>query len=66
MPGLLLGLCPFFLSLILGNNALFWFGLLQTSAASGDWLSLWLLRRIPGGTWVADHPTRVGCQLVEV
>jgi hypothetical protein len=65
MPGLLLGICPFLLSLVLGNGALFWFGFLQTSAASGDWLSLWLIRRVPGGTLVADHPTRVGCTLVE-
>lgn len=65
MPGFLLGLVPFWLSLMVGNGALFWFGLLQTSAASGDWVSLWVIRRVPGGTRVADHPTRIGCTLAE-
>jgi hypothetical protein len=65
MPGLVLGLLPFILSLALGNGALLWFSIFQTAAASGDWLILWLLRNLKGGTLVEDHPSRAGCYAFE-
>ena len=61
MPGLVLGILPFFLSLITGNNGLLWFSILQTAAASGDWVILLMLRNVKNGTLVEDHPTRAGC-----
>lgn len=65
MPGLLLGIIPYIFSLLFANGGLFWFGLVHTSAASGDWLILWLIRNIKAGSKVEDHPTRAGCYVIE-
>lgn len=65
MPGFVLGILPFLLSLPTGNRGLLWFGILQTAAASGDWLILFLLARVRRGTLVEDHPTRAGCYAYE-
>jgi len=65
LPGLILGIIPFVLSLILGNGDLFWFSLVHTSAAGGDWLILWLIRKVKAGMQVEDHPTHAGCYVLE-
>jgi hypothetical protein len=65
MPGLVLGLIPYLLSLLLGDGNLLWFGILHTVAAGGDWLVLWLIRTVKRGALVEDHPTRVGCFVLE-
>lgn len=65
MPGFVLGILPFILSLILGNGTLLWFSIIQTAAASGDWLILWILRNVKSGTFVEDHPSRAGCYVYE-
>ena len=65
MPGFMLGILPYFLSLALGDGNLFWFSLIHTSAAGGDWLILWLIRNVKGGTLVEDHPTNAGCYVIE-
>jgi hypothetical protein len=66
MPGFLLGILPFILSLVLGNNTLLWFSIIQTAAASGDFLILWLIRNVKSGALVEDHPSRAGCYIHEV
>jgi len=65
MPGLLLGILPYLLSLLTGNSALFWFSLLHTAGASGDFLILWLIRKVKSGRLVEDHPTHAGCYVIE-
>jgi len=65
MPGLVLGILPYILSLLLGDSNLFWFGLVHTAAASGDWLILWLIRNVKSGMLVEDHPTNAGCYVIE-
>jgi len=65
MPGFVLGTLPFCLSLVLGDSNLLWFSIIQTAAASGDWLILWLLRNVKGGMLVEDHPSRAGCYVYE-
>jgi hypothetical protein len=65
MPGLILGILPYFLSLVFGNGNLFWFGLVHTAAAGGDWLILWLIRNVKRGMLVEDHPTNAGCYVLE-
>jgi len=65
MPGLFLGILPYMLSLILGDGNLFWFSLVHTSAAGGDWLILWLIRKVQAGRQVEDHPTQAGCYVLE-
>ena len=65
MPGFILGILPFIFSLITGNQGSLWFGVIQTAAASGDWLILLVLRKVQSGTLVEDHPTRAGCYVYE-
>ena len=65
MPGFILGILPYFFSLVLGDGNLFWFGLVHTAGASGDWLVLWLIRKVRAGTYVKDHPTNAGCYVLD-
>lgn len=65
MPGFMLGILIYGLSLLLGDGNLFWFSLIHTSAAGGDWLVLWLIRNLKPGQLVEDHPTQAGCYVIE-
>jgi hypothetical protein len=64
-PGLLLGILPWIISLFTGNILLFFFGILYTTAASGDILILWIIRNVKRNTLVEDHPTNAGCYIFE-
>jgi hypothetical protein len=65
MPGFVLGMLVYVLSLVLGDGNLFWFSLIHTSAAGGDWLVLWLIRNLKPGQLIEDHPTQAGCYVIE-
>jgi putative zincin peptidase len=65
MPGFILGILTYILSVLLGDGNLFWFSLVHTSAAGGDWLILWLIRNVKAGMQVEDHPTNAGCYVIE-
>jgi hypothetical protein len=65
MPGLVLGILPYLYSLMSGDANWFWFGLVNTAAAGGDWLILWLIRNVRSGSLVEDHPTNAGCFVYE-
>ena len=65
MPGFLLGILTYIFSLALGDGNLFWFSLVHTAAAGGDWLILWLIRNVKAGSQVEDHPTNAGCYVIE-
>lgn len=65
MPGFILGILPYVLSLLLNDGNLFWLGLVHTAGAGGDWLVLWLIRNVKSGTLVEDHPTNAGCYVLE-
>lgn len=65
MPGLIVGIIPFILSLIMGDGNLFWFSVIHTTAAGGDWLILWTLRNVKRGALVEDHPSQAGCYVIE-
>lgn len=65
LPGFILGILMYFLSLVTGIGDLFWFSLIHTSAAGGDWLILWLIRYVKAGMQVEDHPTHAGCYVLE-
>jgi len=65
LPGFILGLFAYLLSLVFGNGDLFWFSLVHTSAAGGDWLILWLIRDVKAGMQVEDHPANAGCYVLE-
>jgi hypothetical protein len=64
-PGLLLGILPWLISLFTGNILLFFYGLLYTTAAGGDFLILWIIRNVKPNTLVEDHPTNAGCYIIE-
>ena len=65
MPGFVLGILVYLLSLALGDGSLLWFSLVHTAAAGGDWLILWLIRDVKPGMQVEDHPTNAGCYVIE-
>ncbi len=65
MPGLIVGIIPFILSLIIGDGNLLWFSMIHTIAAGGDWLILWIIRNIKKGAMVEDHPSQAGCYVIE-
>lgn len=65
MPGLLLGILPYLLSLLLGSFPLMLLALFFTLGAGGDALILWLLHGVAADQLVADHPTAVGCYLID-
>ncbi len=65
MPGIVLGIIPYVLALLLQNGWLLGFGLFFTLAAGGDILILWLLRNVKSGKKVQDHPDLVGCKVVD-
>jgi hypothetical protein len=65
MPGFILGILPYALSLLFSDGNLFWFGLVHTAGAGGDWLVLWMTRAVKRGTLVEDHPTHAGCYVIE-
>lgn len=65
MPLLVLGIFPSLIGIGMGNGRIMFFGFLFTIGAGGDMLVLWLIRGVRPGQLVEDHPTQVGCTLIE-
>lgn len=65
MPLVLMGLLPAGAAILLGRPLLMAWSLLFVLAAGGDLVVLWLIRRVPSGRLVQDHPTRAGCRVLE-
>ena len=65
MPGIVLGIVPSIVGLATGRGAWTGFGAILLAAAAGDALVLWSLRDVPPATLVRDHPSRVGCEIVD-
>lgn len=65
LPGLLLGLLPGLLGVLLGSFFVVALGFIFTLAAGGDFLILWLLRRVPRSAMIEDHPSKVGAYVLE-
>jgi len=64
-PGVLLGLVPVIIATWVGPTWLLFAGLLFLVAAAGDFLILWVLRKVPSHLLVQDHPSRAGCLVFE-
>jgi len=64
LPGLVLGAAPLAVGLAVGIWPITFYGFLMLVAAAGDLLILWILRGVPAGAWVQDHPRQVGCLVV--
>lgn len=64
-PSLVMGLFPYILGLLIGHAWLMNFGLLFILAAGGDLIVVWTLRKVHSDAMVIDHPTRVGCIVMD-
>mgnify|MGYP006278744029 CR=1 FL=1 len=64
LPGLVLGALPLAAGWWTGHWLTTFYGFLMLVAAAGDLLVLWILRGVPSGAWVQDHPLQVGCIVV--
>lgn len=65
LPALVLGVVPFLAALLTGVGWLAIFAFFMLITALGDAMILWMVRGAPAGTFVADHPSRAGCVLLE-
>lgn len=65
LPGLLLGIIPSIISIIFSFSWLLIYGIIFTIVSGGDFIILWLIRKIKNDQFVQDHPTRCGCTVVE-
>jgi hypothetical protein len=64
MPAVVMGVLPAVGAIVLGWPRLMAWSLVFVLAAGGDLVVLWLIRRVPAGRMVQDHPTRAGCQVL--
>lgn len=65
LPGLALGFLPYLAGLITGSGWICMVGLFFVFAAGGDLLTLWIIRGLRNSDLVQDHPSRVGCLVME-
>ncbi len=65
MPCLVLGVLPSAVAIAWGHGPLMAFGLFFTFVAGGDLVVLWLIRKVPAGKLVQDHPERAGCLVMD-
>ena len=65
MPGILLGLLPSILAIIIGNTWLLFTGILFTGAAGGDILILLKLRKYDSKFLMKDHPDEIGFMVLK-
>ncbi|MDP8202073.1 MAG: metalloprotease family protein [Candidatus Tenebribacter burtonii] len=64
LPAILLGLIPSIVALIFGKSWLLIYGTLFTILAGGDFLILWIIRKVKSDEIVKDHPERCGCYII--
>jgi hypothetical protein len=64
-PMLVMGFFPYIMGLLIGHAWLMNFGLLYILAAGGDLIVVWTLRNVRSDVMVIDHPTRVGCIVLD-
>ena len=60
MPGIVMGIIPVIVSYNLQNASINFIGFLFVWAASGDIISLWMIRKLKGSQMVKDHPDELG------
>jgi len=65
MPGIMLGVLPSLAAVAIGNFWVLVFGLLMVLGAGGDMMVLYKLRGVDAAKLVEDHPSRVGCFVIE-
>ncbi len=66
LPGIVLGILPAVVGLIAGVWWLAAWGAVMLVSAGGDLAVLLAVRHVPGEALVQDHPSRVGCHVLEM
>ena len=65
LPGIIMGVIPYIISLGIGNPTLAFWGTFFTVVAAGDAMIIWLLRNVDSDALIEDHPSRAGCFVYE-
>ena len=65
LPALVLGGLPIGTGLVTGSGLFVLWGLFFLLECFGDIAVLLAMRRVPSRAWVLDHPSRLGCRLVD-
>jgi hypothetical protein len=65
LPGIMTGLVPYVMTLVIGNGVMVIVSAVMISGAIGDLYVLWLIRELPPDAMVMDHPKNVGCVVVQ-
>lgn len=65
LPALVLGLLPTIAGLLLGGFWVVFFGAVMLMVAGGDAAVLWAIRNVPQAAWVQDHPSDIGCLVLD-
>ncbi len=65
LPAVVLGLLPALAGLAFEQGTWVLFGVAQIGFSGGDIAALWAIRHVPGETWAIDHPTEVGCNILD-
>ena len=65
MPAIILGVLPALCGVVIGNGAVFIFGLIFTVAAGGDILVLFKLLKVDQEKLIKDHPEKIGFIILE-
>jgi hypothetical protein len=60
MPCIVMGLAPVIISYFNGSFKWWFFGFFFTSAAGGDLLAIWMLRKVGKNKYILDHPSELG------
>ena len=64
LPALVLGAIPYVIGILVTSAPIALFGAIFTLAAGGDFLVLWLIRRLDRRAMVLAPPSRVGCIVI--
>ena len=64
LPGILLGIVPSIVAIIIGKSWLLIYGTIFTVLAGGDILIFWIIKKVKSDEMVKDHPERCGCYIV--
>ena len=65
MPGIILGILPSLAAVVIGNFWILTFGLIMVLGAGGDMMILCKLYGVDAAKLAQDHPSRVGCFVIE-
>ena len=64
LPAIILGIVPSIIAIIIGKSWLLIYGTLFTVLPGGDFLILWIIRKVKSNELVKDHPERCGCFII--